>query len=1130
MFISSSNRPFTMRYIVCGLLLCLLGCRPSAPGVKNPNTGFERIPAEKSGLTHRFDIKDDYVYNFILDPYIYNGGGVAVIDVDNDGLQDLFFTARLQGCRLYRNKGNLQFEDISDKAGISQHGGLKTGACVVDINGDGWQDIYVCRTWLKPVPERRNLLLINNKNGTFSEQAAAWGLDDLSPSQQACFFDYDLDGDLDVYLMNHPVDFKSISVADFYPNSNCAEARCQAPKDEFESDRLYRNEGFLPGEHGDQKPFIDVSRQAGIWNRAFGLSVMCSDVNQDGFPDIFVGNDFLMPDFLYINNGKGGFTDQAGQYFRHSSNHSMGADIADLNNDGLQDLVVLDMLAEDWPRRRALMSTMILDRQKMLAERGYGIQQMRNTLQLNNGDGSFSEIGALAGMDATEWSWAPLVADFDHDGLKDLFISNGILRDLNDADFFLYTADSLNHTGGISQQRFGDFENFAKKIPSTPVHNYLYQNIGQFPFKDVSAEWGFNEKGFSNGAVYADLDNDGDLDLVTNNLNAPPALYANKTIGHSANHWLQIKCKGNAQNPMGIGAQVLVYAGGQCLFAQEMANVRGYYSAVEAIWQVGLGALANVDRIEIQWPNERYQVLHSIAADQRIVLDIGQTSPGRLPKQADKNQQALFESVSNCGLDFVHRENTFEDFDRERLLPHRLSTEGSCAVSADFNGDGQDDLFVGGAAGQAGGIWLGDKGKFIQRRQPALLSDAAFEDVGCLAFDADGDGDQDLYVVGGGNESPVGAAAYQDRLYVNDGNGNLARAANAIPAESNSGSAVAASDIDGDGDLDLAVGGRLVPGQYPLAPRSMLLRNDGGTFSDVTEQWAPAFAHAGMITDILFVDLNADGQKEMICCGEWMPVSIFSWKNNRFEPATEQWGLNRSNGWWNCLAAVDLDGDGDIDLAAGNEGLNIRFSAGETEPFKVWAADFDHNGTLDPLMAMAWEGRYVPVAQRNELLAQMPSLINKRYNRYRLYARASVEDIVSSSDLKNARQLHVNTFASGWFEQQNGQFIFHAFPWQAQTAPVRSILYGDWNKDQKTDLLCAGNHYGADVETGPLDAGCGTLLVGATNEFQWMPNRQHGFWAKQQARHLVTLRSGSQQFLVVVNCNGPCEVFKVVSR
>ncbi|MBC7774594.1 MAG: VCBS repeat-containing protein, partial [Phycisphaerae bacterium] len=889
----------------------------------------------------------------------YNGGGVAVIDVNNDGLQDLFFTARLQGCRLYLNKGGLKFEDISEKSGVSKFSGLKTGVTVVDINADGWQDLYVCRTWLTPLPDRRNLLFINTPLSggeglgvRFLEQAGAYGLDDLSASQHANFFDYDLDGDLDCYILNHPVDFKNMNNLDITEGS----ARSQVPKDEYESDRLLKNEGGK---------FMDVSEKAGIKNRAFGLSTIASDFNDDGLPDLFVGNDFVMPDFLYINNGKGAFTDKADSYFRHTSNHTMGADFADLNRDGFADLVTLDMLATAGPHRQRLMSAMTLERDRQMQQRGYGRQAMRNTLQISNGNEGFSEIGNLSGMAATDWSWAPLLADFDNDGWRDLFVTSGVKRDLNDLDFFLYTADSINRTGGVSKGRFPNFEDYVTLMPSTPSHNYVFQNTGANEdvahlqgvphLADVSDAWGFSKPGFSNGAAYADLDNDGDLDLITNNLESPPGIYENTATSFNQNHWLQIKCRGTAQNPVGIGAKVRVWVGGEMVFSQEMTNVRGFYSSVEAIFQIGLGEVKTVDKIEVDWQERRFQILTNVSADQRIVLKIEDAKPGRCPREPLVTKLFFEEITASSGLDFEHLENPFEDFDREKLLPYRFSRTGPRISTGDLNGDGMEDVFIGGAAGQAGVVFLQTASRFERSTQPALESDKDFEDTANAFFDADGDGDLDLYVVSGGNEQPANSPLYQDRLYLNDGNGILTRAANALPTETQSGSCVAVFDFDGDGRKDLFVGGRAVPGRFPESAESFILKNEGGVFKNVTSSVSPEFQKIGMVTDIQFGDLDGDGKAEMVVAGDWMALAVFEIKSQAVSLSHR---LTNSSGLWRCLTLSDLDGDGDQDIVAGNWGLNSRHHASAVAPLRLFANDFDHNGSLDPLLCTPWEGAY----------------------------------------------------------------------------------------------------------------------------------------------------------------------------
>ena len=1079
-------------------------------------TKFVRLDPGKSGIDFVQDITETFGYSFINDPYVYNGGGVAVIDFDNDGLQDLYFSSRQKSCKLYRNLGNLRFEDVTEKAGVAAPQGLKAGVVAVDINGDGFEDLYLCRTGLSPNPDRQNILFINQGDGTFKDQASEYGVADISPSQCANFLDYDLDGDLDLYVVNQPVDNKNINNPDFLPGPGKT-VRTIPPRLVHDTDRFFRNEG--------NGKFTDISQEAGIWNRAWGLSVTSADFNQDGYPDLFVGNDFIMPDFLYINDQKGGFRDEGDEWFRHTSNHTMGVDIADLNNDGLLDVVAADMLAESWMRRKQLMTTMLSGRYKVLVDKGYGHQAMRNTLQINNGNGSFSEVGCLAGMFATDWSWATLLADFDNDGWKDLFVSNGIKRDLNNMDFLFYDVDSINRSGGISEARYGTFENFVQHMPSESVHNYMYQNTGSLCLQDVSEVWGLGDAHSSNGAVYADLDNDGDLDLVANAVGEEAAVYENKAVQDFNNNWLQIKCNGPSGNPGGTGAKIRV-VDGDWIFYQEMTPYRGFYSSVEAIIQLGLGERSLVESVEIEWPGNTYQKLENVQAGQRLTLDYSDAREGSLPPLPVKEPEVQFESMP--APDFTHRENSFEDFDREQLITHRMSRIGPCTVAGDANGDGLDDVFVGGARGQAGIILIQQKnGGFTSVKQPAFLADSGMEDVGGTWFDADGDGDLDLFVVSGGNEAADGDSSYVDRLYLNNGNGLLERASNQLPAISSSTQAVLAEDVDGDGDTDLLVGGRCKPGSFPFTSDGIFFENIDGQFQNATDTKASDFKQIGMVTGLRAEDLDGDGTKEIIASGEWMPVSVLRWKEGKLVQSTEEFGLGDTGGWWYTLETGDLDGDGDVDLIAGNLGLNSRYYASVAAPMRVFAKDFDGNGSIDPLVTVAYNGKFVPTIMRDHWATQVGAgNVRKKFPRHAPWAEAGITDVWPKDVLKEGYIRSIHTLASSWFENVDGRFVQHDLPPEAQVAPVFAVVLEDYNGDGKSDLLLLGNDQGMEVETASMDASNGTLLINrGGGKWEYIPNRLHGLWAHGEIRSAAVLKSGSEKLLVLGTNNGPLSIW-----
>lgn len=1080
---------------------------------------FRLVPAAESGIAFQNTIKEDHNNNVIFNPYLYNGGGVAVLDVNNDGLQDLYFTATVGACKLYLNEGNFKFSDITAKAHVGAERGYKTGVTVVDINADGWQDLYVCRTGLKESEDRRNLLFVNNQDGTFTEVAGNFGLNDASPSNHINFFDYDRDGDLDAYLLNHPTDFKNVTKMSLHENPDKSLARNLEPTNNFESDRLYRNEG--------NGSFTDVSRSAGIWNRAFGLSVSTTDFNGDGYPDLFVGNDYIDPDFLYLNNRNGAFTDVAAKTFRHMTEHTMGADIADLNHDGLMDIVALDMLAEDYKRQKERITSMTNERFFTLAKYGYGFQMERNLLNINNGDGTFSDIGCLAGIFQTDWSWSVLAKDYDNDGWEDLFITNGYRRDVTNADFMMFTSDSVNKLpGGFGPKNFPDFYDFLNLIPEQKLQSYLYRNKGNLTFENVATAWGIGQKSFSNGAAYADLDNDGDLDLVVNCIEREALVYQNTAADKKNGNWLQIKLQGDGQNPFAIGARARVYAG-ENIFTQELTPTRGFFSSVELLLHFGLGQVNQIDRLELEFPGNKLIVMTGVPVNQRLKLDIKNAKPGKLTPLPASNPYFRNATVSR-GLEFKHKEEMFFDFDRERLLPWQLSTPGPKIISGDANGDGLTDFYIGGATGSAGALFVQEKGgAFSKHAQATWDADARYEDAGGAFFDADGDGDQDLLLSSGGNTAPYGNELYHPRLYLNEGKGNFQRNEAALPKITESNAAVSIQDYDGDGDPDVFLGGWCRPGLYPQTPGSYILQNNKGVFSDVTASVSAEFPKLGMVRDMIWADLDGDAKAELVVVGEWMPVAVFKLTGGKLENKTAESGLATTSGFWRSVTAADLDGDGDKDLVCGNLGLNSRYRASITAPLEIFARDFDGNGSIDPIMVLQQDGERLPVAYRDVLIKQLPPL-RKQFVRYTPYASASIEQVYPEKILKEALHFQANMLESTAFINEGGKFVAKPLPMLAQASPIYACLVLDVNQDGFADLVTAGNDYGQQVETGRIDAGNGCVLLGdGKGNFRPLYARESGFWANKEARSLALLPIGANnKVLLVGNSNDVLQVFE----
>ncbi len=1090
----------TRTAILLGCLLPLAaGCAPEkAADTPPPEPILEPLFAELSAARTGIDFSNTLLEHpspqrtDLLNEYFSNGAGVAVGDVNGDGLEDLYFSGNMSYGRLYLNRGNLRFEDVTATAGVAgRKDTWKTGVAMADVDGDGRLDLYVSYSGELPHDRRIDELYINRGNdadGTprFEEQAGAFGLANPHSTNQAYFFDFDRDGDLDLFLIANNTPRT--------PYQNPMGTRAELEKDDpIHGVRLYRN---------DAGRFVDVTRRAGISSSplTYSLGAGVADLDNDGWMDIYVGNDYSPPDYLYRNNGDGTFTDVLAERVRHTSNASMGVDAADLNNDGWVDVVVLDMLGASNRRQKTLFAPNDRDQFELFVESGLHAQYTRNMLQLNNGDGTFSEIGQLAGVFATDWSWAPLIADFDNDGWKDLFITNGILHDTIDRDFLDVKHQYVRRKPNLEP---ADIQYLMDILPATDLTNYAFRNTGQLRFEDVSTEWGLGAPLNSTGAVYADLDNDGDLDLVTNNTNDVVTIFENRSERLLRRSYLQIVLKGAGANTAGIGARVTLFSAGGIQVVEQMP-MRGYLSSVSPVVHFGLGDRASVDSLRVRWPDGRSQTLRDVAANQRLVIRQDEAGAADNPPPAPA---PLF-APTRSPIAFTHQmAGEIDDFRRQPLMVEPASFDGPPMATADVDGDGLVDLFVGGGAGQAGALYLQRPGgRFDRMATPALENDRYHEDAAALFFDADGDGDLDLYVGSGGygNMEPEDETL-QDRLYLNDGSGRFTRALDALPALRTSTGAVAAGDIDGDGSLDLFVGARVVPGRYPEPPRSVILLNDGqGRFVDQTAEVAPSLEYAGMITDAVWHDLDGDGSDELVVVGLWMPIRIFARAEGRLEEATDQFFDRPQAGLWNTVRVADLNGDGRPDLIAGNYGLNTQISASADQPARVYFADFDRNRSVDPILAFPIQGIEYPFPTLDEVRTQSPGLA-ARFPDHATYAGATVDGLLSPEQRAAAQVLKADTLATALFlGTASGRFEPAELPIQAQVAPVFAIHIIDANADGFQDLLLAGNMSQAPVRLGAQNAGYGVLLRGdGTGRFVYVPQPESGLRFEGDIRSIV---------------------------
>ncbi|TWR31122.1 RNA-binding protein [Mucilaginibacter pallidiroseus] len=1067
-------------------------------------TLFKLLPQAQTGVKFSNDIVEKESLNVLSYEYFYNGGGVATGDINNDGLPDLLFTANMKPNKLYLNLGGLKFKDITRDASPlleGRAGAWKTGVTMADVNGDGLLDIYICYSGKTDNETRSNQLFINKGNNKFSEEAKAYGLADPGYSTQAAFFDYDNDGDLDMFLLNHNI--KKID--------NMELARYKNETDQLAGNRLYRN---------DNNKFTDVSKEAGIIQNplTFGLGVAIADINKDGWQDIYVTNDYNEPDYIYINTHDGKFAEQSKDMVRHMSHFSMGADIADFNNDGLPDILTLDMMPEDNHRQKSLQLQENYESFALMQSQGLYNQYMRNMLQLNNGDGTFSEIAQLSGLSNTDWSWCPLIADFDNDGYKDIFISNGYLRDYTNKDFLRYWGDYKIKKAMAAEPFL--LMDLVMAMPSTPVSNYGFKNNRDLTFTNKKKDWGLDQQGISSSAVYVDLDNDGDLDLIVNNINEPASIYQNTASEVNKTSYLTIKLKGTGKNTNAIGAKVYVYSAGNTQY-QEVNPNRGYLSCMSTNLNFGLGAATTADSVRIIWPDQSAELLKNVKLNQLLTVKYQKEKP--LP-QSTKPLATIFKSTK-APIDFKPEEITINDFKRQLLMLYMYSRTAPVIVKADINNDGLEDLYISGEKDSPGKLYVQQAGgSFL----PVNLIRGNNDNMGSIAaanfFDANGDGKPDLYLAKGGYSLyEAGSADLQDEIYVNEGNNRFVLSPGALPVlNAASKGCVKPCDFDGDGDIDLFVSSRIIPGKYPVTPESYLLINDGkGKFSP-----APfAYNKQGMVTDAQWIDLDGDNRKDLIICGEFMPITVLMNTKAGFVDKTSQYFDVPQSGLWFKIAFADVNGDGKPDLVAGNIGLNTQFRATDKEPAELYYADFDNNGSIDPFFTFYMQGKSYPFVSRDEINEQIYPM-RRRFASYKAYADATITDIFTPAELATAKKLAINETRTTLYINQNGKFVAATLPMQAQFAPVTQILTNDFDHDGKTDLLLLGNHADNRLKLGSMDANYGCLLKGdGKGGFVYVSQPHSGLSVTGDVKSALEIKVNKTPHLLIGTSDSPLKFY-----
>ena len=1105
---------------------------------KQHNEFFQLISSQHSGITFNNKIVETDSINPIDVTNIYNGGGVGVGDFNNDGLQDVYFTGSFVSNKLYLNKGDMKFEDITKTADVSGEGKWCRGVAVVDINNDGWMDMYVCASMDKSPAKRKNMLYINqglDKNGipVFKDMAAEYGLDDTTYSTMANFFDYDNDGDLDMYLV----------VNEILPNVNPSMFKVKITDGSFPSTgRLYRNDRNASLQH---PVFTDVTKEAGLTIEGYGHSATIADINKDGWKDIFVTNDFIANDLLYINNGDGTFTDKAASYFKHTSANGMGQDVIDINNDGLSDIVELDMNPEDNYRKKMMLGYTSYQTFLLYDNFKYQVQYVKNSIQVNQGprmnandsvgDPVFGDAGYFSGMAETDWSWTPLVADFDNDGLRDVIVTNGFPKDITDHDFIAYRKESSEATPMATT---------LAQIPEVKLHNYAFQNNGNCAFTNVTTAWGLAQPSFSNGAVYADLDNDGDLDVIVNNINDEASVYRNNLMDAKPKnkHYLSVHLKGDSLNRNGLGTWIELYYGSNKQ-VYEQTPYRGYLSTVQLDAHFGL-TVSSIDSLIVKWANGSEEVMKNVSVDRTIEADIKHATNGYNWNREVLAKNSLFTEVTDSlGIHYTHAQPEYIDFNIQKLLPHKFSAYGPPLAAGDVNGDGLDDIIIGGNSSSGASIFLQQTNNLFAQNNLIKQNeniDEPYQDIGILLFDADGDGDEDLYIAKGGYQNPPNTSAYQDRFYINDGKGNFTEDSAALPANFTSKSCVRAIDYDKDGDLDLFVAGRVEPWNYPKPVSSFIYRNDSKNghiqFTDVTKQVAKDLNNIGLVCDALFTDFDNDGWPDLVLAGEWMPVTFLKNEKGVFKNVTRNSGIADQIGWWTSIVSGDFDNDGDIDYVVGNLGQNSFYKASQKHPVSVYASDFDGDNSYDAFLTLylpSSQGdtskKEFPANSRDEIIEQMIRMRTKFPN-YKSYANITIDSLFTKEQLQKALVLKANNFNSCFCRNDGGgKFTLISLPFTAQLSALNGMIADDFDGDGNLDIAINTNDFGANVAAGRYDALNGLLLKGnGKGAFTAQTILQSGIFIPGDGKAFVKLKSKNNKYMMAASQNrGPLKVFEL---